>query len=62
MGWEKTSSASRAGSTLFPEAVYLRLPPGWKERIDQAAEKRGMGTSEYLRGIIRRSLARSEGI
>ena len=42
--------------TYFPEAYTLRLPEGYRSRIDDAARDRGMTPAEWLRRAVTRAL------
>lgn len=40
----------------FPEALSIRLPNGYLEKIDLAAADAGMSPPEWVRHVIRRAL------
>ena len=46
--------------TRFPERVAMRVPPGWRHRIAEAAEDVGMNTPEWLRFVVRHALEAAE--
>ncbi len=42
--------------TYFPEAYSLRLPDGYRHRIDDAARESGMTPAEWIRNAVTRAL------
>ena len=46
--------------TRFPERVAIRVPPGWRHRIAEAAVDSNQNAPEWLREVIRTALEARE--
>lgn len=42
--------------TAYPEQIGVRLPAGWRERVQTLARADGRSVGGYLRNLIRKAL------
>ena len=44
----------------FPDQLNVRLPPGWRAKLEALAAGEGRTIAEFMRALIRRTLAAAE--
>ena len=47
-------------SSNYPQSFHLKMPDGWRARIDRAAAADGYSANDWMRAIVRKALDASE--
>ena len=58
-GGRNMVDGQQARPVRFPERVSVKVPPGWRDKVDKAAEAADMSPAEWLRYTLRNALEAS---
>ncbi len=42
--------------TIFPEAIHVALPPGWRDALNATARSEGQTAAEFVRRAIKAAM------